>query len=370
MSSSSKFWSSIEDLDPQKKLLLGASGVILLLLLCSSMTSTSSLKQQTETSSASQTSVARKKKIKESKKSNRGAAVANPQSPSPSKSDAPTKSKKKKKRSKNKPSLKSASSLTKASQPSVEESDDSDDDFEEEARRLIELQSNPIKPKKTKPKQPISKQISTKSNNSAATKTTTQTATNAAAPASTAPPTIVMDIGTDPAILIGQAGSIIQTIQSASNAKLDVLKHTPISGQHSVRITAPSHDNVAVAVEMIQSILKEEAIRKANSRTVILSNKEIHGSEGVKAIIGRGGSTIQRIQSQCAGVAIDANIDGGTVKITGPKETVERAVILCKMLYLAKRKIQLSWDPEVQFKYCSVLIFLPFEHSRILPVPN
>jgi rRNA processing protein Krr1/Pno1 len=53
-----------------------------------------------------------------------------------------------------------------------------------------------------------------------------------------------------------------------------------------------------------------------------------YGSEGVKAVIGRGGGTIQAIQV-ATGAKIDANVEQGTVTLTGAREAVEEARTLC-----------------------------------------
>lgn len=140
----------------------------------------------------------------------------------------------------------------------------------------------------------------------------------------------LMSIGTNAALIIGARGAVIEGIQRTSGAKLDILKNTPSAGVDSVRITAPTEQSVSQAAEQVQIILDEEAKKQANKKSVTLSATDIKGSEGVKAIIGRGGQNIKEIQSICPGVSIDANVDEGTVVVSGPKEHVDAAVKMCK----------------------------------------
>jgi len=144
-------------------------------------------------------------------------------------------------------------------------------------------------------------------------------------------PEIMINIGSDPSIIIGTGGSIIQNITTKSGAKLDILKNTPNPGENMVRITADSQDSVAMAMEMVQKIVDDEEKRIANSKSVTLSSADINGSDGVKAIIGRKGETIKDIQSKCSGVKLDANVEKGQVVVSGPKDKVDMAVKLCKI---------------------------------------
>jgi rRNA processing protein Krr1/Pno1 len=150
-------------------------------------------------------------------------------------------------------------------------------------------------------------------------------------------PEVVLDIGSDPLLLIGPGGSTIQGITANSGARLDILKNTPEFGQNRVRITAANVNGedpnacIAKAVEMVQALLDEKAAIVANSKTVTLSSTDINGQNGVKSIIGRKGETIQSILQQCNGqVKINANVEAGTVDISGPKMLVDKAVKLCK----------------------------------------
>ena len=109
-------------------------------------------------------------------------------------------------------------------------------------------------------------------------------------------------------ILIGPKGVTIQKIQMQSNTKIDVDKET-----HQVTISGSPND-VFSAVKEVQRVLDDSA--KQEAHTITLSFEP----SGVKAIIGKGGSQIQKIQGLCPDCRIQANIEAGTVSITGPTE--------------------------------------------------
>jgi len=211
--------------------------------------------------------------------------------------------------------------------------DSDDEDEREQAARLLGLQTN----KKKKDKAPESEfaQVKSKKKKKKGADDDAATTLNGGATITTDPegggdPEVMLNLGSDAAIIIGPGGSIIQNITVTSGAKLDILKNTPEPGQNMVRITATSQDAIATAMEMVQTILAEEEARKANSKSVTLGPSDINGSDGVKAIIGRKGATIQEIEKTCAGVKVDANVDGGSVTVKGPKDMVDKAVQLCK----------------------------------------
>jgi len=124
-------------------------------------------------------------------------------------------------------------------------------------------------------------------------------------------------------VIIGPKGSTIQKLQTLTGARLDILKdvHPP-----QLRITGTEIE-IACATGEVQFLLSAKANETANSIT--LSGASIKGSEGVKAIIGRRGSTIQEIQS-ATGCQVNASVDEGTVVILGPtQDAVNMAVTLC-----------------------------------------
>jgi len=82
-------------------------------------------------------------------------------------------------------------------------------------------------------------------------------------------------------------------------------------------------------VETLLGNAKEEQ-RLATAHTITLQGKEINGSDGVKGIIGKGGATIQNIQTT-TGTKLDANVEQGKVVIVGPSlEQVTKAATLCR----------------------------------------
>jgi polyribonucleotide nucleotidyltransferase len=253
--------------------------------------------------------------------------------------------KKKKKKNKNKNKESKQQQAKQQANRQSNDDDDDDSDLEDQAERLLSLQKKKgggastslnsnhliVSKKSMTDSGKNDKQVSFSSKNKAESKAGSEDAAAAA-------PTMekLVAIGAcDPALIIGPSGSTIQGIESSCGVKIDVLKNTPLYDQHSVRIKAlseaSSSRSIYQATEMICSIVAAEEQRKANLATVTLTSSEIKGSEGVKAIIGRGGQTIKDIGERCDGaVKLDANVEQGTVVITGPKEMVSRAVILCK----------------------------------------
>jgi rRNA processing protein Krr1/Pno1 len=231
--------------------------------------------------------------------------------------------------------------------PAVKKADDEDDDSDDEMDQAVRLMAMKQKSKGTGTRStaaPVGKVPATKSTVKP-TKSSTATAEHTTEQES--PPEVVLEIGPNPTLLIGPGGSTIQRITATSGARLDILKNTPSFGQNSVRITIGDGEDpttcIAKAVEMVQALLDEQAAIMANSKTVTLESSEINGQAGVKAIIGRSGQTIQSILQACnenssngigsvpgQSVKINANVEAGTVEISGPKALVDKAVKLCK----------------------------------------
>lgn len=136
----------------------------------------------------------------------------------------------------------------------------------------------------------------------------------------------------DKPILVGSKGSTIQNITNTSGARLDI--DIPI-----LKITG-TEPQIAVAMEMVQELLSAHRAKTAFSKT--LKGKEINSSEGVKAIIGKGGSTIKEIQAK-TGCKLDAEIDAGTVVITGSsEEKVQEAATLCRHAVFGEHQVTMD----------------------------
>jgi len=137
----------------------------------------------------------------------------------------------------------------------------------------------------------------------------------------------------DVPILIGPKGATIQQLQSQFQVKLDVSKDTTSGSTKTVTISGTDAGNVAAAQEQVQVLLALEKSKTAHTAVLTAADDiAISGSvqSGVKAMIGRGGTTIRSItqQTQCK---LDANIEAGTVHISGPSaEAVQQAVQLCR----------------------------------------
>lgn len=124
-------------------------------------------------------------------------------------------------------------------------------------------------------------------------------------------------------LLLGPKGATIQQIQAQTGAKLDVDKAA------SKVAVSGTPTQVFAAVREIQTLLDDAA--KQGAHTVTLSGAEINGADGVKAIVGRGGSSIQKLEALCPDCRIKANIELGTVTISGPTEdAVAAATRHCK----------------------------------------
>ena len=254
---------------------------------------------------------------------------------------------KKKKKNKTKKTAAVAPAPTPA--PAVTTDEDTDDEEEEDLNLLATFAKGGRSPQKKSSnnkndKKPTTatasewKTISKKSKASAAgttegaTSTANTTTEGAAAseeaeavdPNAPVSETIQIDVTKIP-LIIGPKGATIQKIQTDTATKIDVDK-TPGAGKATV--TGPP-TQVLAAVQQIQTILEDSAKQEAHSLT--LESTDINGSEGVKAIIGRGGAQIQKIQAACSECRIQANVEQGTVVITGPTpEAVAAAATLCK----------------------------------------
>lgn len=211
--------------------------------------------------------------------------------------------------------------------------DDSDEEDEfEMAARLMGLQ------KKKTTKLSLTHTVSTKKsvpdekrNDDGSSKATNGAKSSKSSKGESGVETTIIAIGSDPSLIIGTGGSKIQSIESLSGASLEILNNTPEPNKHSVRIKGTTEQSLKIAIEMVKEIVGAEEIRIANSKTVVLGSKDIKGPDGVKAIIGRRGETIKEIQLVCGKeLRIDANVDEGTVTLSGPKDKVDEAVILCK----------------------------------------
>lgn len=121
-------------------------------------------------------------------------------------------------------------------------------------------------------------------------------------------------------ILVGPKGATIQWITETSGARLDI--DLPV-----LKITGTEFA-IAAAKDMVDVLLSDHKAKSAFSIT--LSGKDIKSSDGIKAIVGKGGSNIKQIQLT-TGCKLDANIDAGKVVITGPSEDqIQQAATLCR----------------------------------------
>lgn len=124
--------------------------------------------------------------------------------------------------------------------------------------------------------------------------------------------------GDDPLIFIGKAGATIQMLQDTSGAKFNLNRQTNV-----LTISGPEAC-VQIGLAEARAILAAEAERKANE----IAESVTWGSDAIKAVIGRGGSNIRATQ-EATGVKIDADVEAGTLVISGPSEMVSTALTMC-----------------------------------------
>mmetsp|Transcript_41277 Transcript_41277/g.124871 ORF Transcript_41277/g.124871 Transcript_41277/m.124871 type:complete len:616 (-) Transcript_41277:402-2249(-) len=147
------------------------------------------------------------------------------------------------------------------------------------------------------------------------------------------PKVITMKVASEdvPAI-IGPKGATIQNLQTITGAKVDIDRGVANTASQAIVKITGSEDEISFAYEQIAALVNtaEEERRKAAAFSETLKGDDIKGSEGVKAVIGRGGKTIQGIQDS-TGVKVDADVGAGSVTIVGPtEEAVKRAVMMCR----------------------------------------
>jgi len=129
---------------------------------------------------------------------------------------------------------------------------------------------------------------------------------------------VKLSLGSHMGAVVGKKGAVIQKIENDTGAKLDINKDDMV-----VKISGPTEDAVQKASVAVQMIIETEENIKANTQVNTISA----GAEKVKAVIGKRGATIQQIQSQ-SGAKVDANVDEGTLTITGSAEQVAEAKVL------------------------------------------
>eukprot|EP00568_Trieres_chinensis_P008856 CAMPEP_0183307444 /NCGR_PEP_ID=MMETSP0160_2-20130417/17330_1 /TAXON_ID=2839 ORGANISM="Odontella Sinensis, Strain Grunow 1884" /NCGR_SAMPLE_ID=MMETSP0160_2 /ASSEMBLY_ACC=CAM_ASM_000250 /LENGTH=606 /DNA_ID=CAMNT_0025471029 /DNA_START=204 /DNA_END=2024 /DNA_ORIENTATION=- len=226
--------------------------------------------------------------------------------------------------------------------PSADDDEDSDDDDALEVARLLTKKAQAqVAGKKKKPKKKkaaAAEAAPAPSGGDAAgasdggAKSSTPASSAAATPSAPEQRTLTINIAPeDIPILIGPKGATIQNLQTITGARLDVEKAVGGTGNARLKITG-NEDEISFAYEQVQALINaaEEERRKATAHSTTLSGDEVNHSEGVKAIIGRGGQTIQNIQTTTE-TKIDASVERGEVVITGPtEEAVQRAATMCR----------------------------------------
>ena len=123
-----------------------------------------------------------------------------------------------------------------------------------------------------------------------------------------------------PALIIGSQGATIRLLEATTGCKIDVSK------DHNVVKITGTASQCDQATAAVKEILDEDNARKA--RQVEQKLQFDKGSGAVKAIIGKGGATIQDIEKR-TGAKLDVNIEEGTCVVTGEQPQVDQAVTMC-----------------------------------------
>ncbi len=129
---------------------------------------------------------------------------------------------------------------------------------------------------------------------------------------------VTLDAGSDPLILIGKGGATITMLQETTGAKFNLNRTTNV-----LTITG-SEESVELGLAQARSILAAEAERKADEVTESVT----WTSDAVKGVIGKGGANI-RATEEATGCKIDADVEAGTLAITGPSAQVAIALTMC-----------------------------------------
>eukprot|EP00574_Skeletonema_japonicum_P014102 CAMPEP_0201726366 /NCGR_PEP_ID=MMETSP0593-20130828/9395_1 /ASSEMBLY_ACC=CAM_ASM_000672 /TAXON_ID=267983 /ORGANISM="Skeletonema japonicum, Strain CCMP2506" /LENGTH=707 /DNA_ID=CAMNT_0048217841 /DNA_START=202 /DNA_END=2325 /DNA_ORIENTATION=+ len=129
---------------------------------------------------------------------------------------------------------------------------------------------------------------------------------------------VTVDAGSDPLILIGKGGATITMLQETTGAKFNLNRTTNV-----LTITG-SEESVELGLAQARSILAAEAERKADEVTENVT----WTSDAVKGVIGKGGANI-RATEEATGCKIDADVEAGTLAITGPSAQVAIALTMC-----------------------------------------
>jgi len=323
----------------QPPIILASAALAILVLVSFLLQSLSSSSTVVEKEIAQKSAPKAKSKKKKAKKKAESSPRKLPDAPSQKEKeptvqvDSESAGKKKKKKNKKKKRSETTKPVT-IPEPPIEENneedlDDDDDDDDDVARllnktQLAKTQQGKTTEKKKKKQKGADEKDETWVMVNKGDKSSSSAAEASAIDENAVRTAILRFDVEDKPVLLGPKGATIQAIQESSGARLDIdLPVLKITGTESA---------IASATEQVQSILaahKEEA-RKKTAHSTKLQGGKINGSEGVKAIIGKGGQTIQSIQSETE-CKLDADVEGGCVTITGPsEEQVSQAATLCK----------------------------------------
>jgi polyribonucleotide nucleotidyltransferase len=136
---------------------------------------------------------------------------------------------------------------------------------------------------------------------------------------------VVLDLGSSVAAIIGKGGETIKKLQADSGANLDIQKSD--DGSSSIKISGDDSKSVNNAVAAVKAILAKSAgFNQASAGT---AKATVNAGDKMARVIGRGGSTIKFIGAN-SGARIDTSREEGdsTITISGTSEQVAVAKAL------------------------------------------
>jgi polyribonucleotide nucleotidyltransferase len=135
-----------------------------------------------------------------------------------------------------------------------------------------------------------------------------------------------IDLGSFKAAVIGKGGEVIKRLTAETGARFNISRE-----DSTCNITGTPEQKQA-GVAAVQAILDAET----RYRAAMSFEDTIAVGTKVGAVVGKGGSTIKRIQSECGNVRLnivtDEVTDEGTVHITGDEANVAKAKAMIEII--------------------------------------
>ena len=140
--------------------------------------------------------------------------------------------------------------------------------------------------------------------------------------------------------VIGKGGETIRSIQEESGARVNVERDPP-----SVKILG-SKETVTKARKLVEAVLAKESKAKELPAGHVVETVELP-KFAIGSIIGKGGSAIATLQED-SGARVDIQRETDTAKVSGPKESVDKAVASIKATVEAQTELQAKRDAQAE----------------------